>query len=545
MKFFINSSFNQKNSGIEHAQLKRAKLFRDHGEAFKMIFGEWNPRLHHYLNDVGVADNEILSMFDFFQDAEQVEDKIVHAQDLRFGVRNVIHFKDEEKHLYNVQTNTNQLVARVHYYTEEDDNERVSMVEIFDAFGNLYRVDNYDFRGFLSLTQWYTPDNKIGTEVWYDVHGKPVLESFNRYNTKKEYKKEGWRLTFGRAIYMFPTIDELMKHFYNLINEKYWSDTALNVFILDRTHLGDWSVLELDRPVYTVLHLHNSHAGDAQDTMHSVMNNFYEYGLTNINRYDAVVSATQKQTRDVMARFKPQTKCFTIPVGIIPDAVFDLPRVPMAERDQHSVVMTCRVAPEKNVGLVARSIGLAKAKIPDINLTVYGYIDHRDNDAAKKAIDAAIEEFDLQDAVKLYDYTNDVASVQRKGQVYALASVMEGFNLSLMEAQSNGMVSVTYDVNYGPNDLVVDQENGYVIPFNEGFSWQETDQMVEAMAEKFVELFSDADKLQAMSDKAFELSDRFSEANVWAAWQELLTDANEKAFHYVPQTQYGLKENGE
>lgn len=26
--FFINSTFNQKNSGIEHAQLKRAALFR-------------------------------------------------------------------------------------------------------------------------------------------------------------------------------------------------------------------------------------------------------------------------------------------------------------------------------------------------------------------------------------------------------------------------------------------------------------------------------------------------------------------------------------
>lgn len=189
MKFFINSSFNQKNSGIEHAQLKRAKLFRDPDEAFKMIFREWPPRLHRYLNDVGVADNEILSMFDFFQDAEQVEDKIVHAQDLRFGVRIVIHFKDEEKHLYNVQTNTNQLVARVHYYTEEDDNERVSMVEIFDAFGNHYRVDNYDFRGFLSLTQWYTPDNKIGTEVWYDVHDKS-LKVLTATTRKKNIKKK-------------------------------------------------------------------------------------------------------------------------------------------------------------------------------------------------------------------------------------------------------------------------------------------------------------------------------------------------------------------
>lgn len=48
MIFFINSSFNQSNSGIEHAQLKRAGLFRDHGEPFKMIFREWNPRLHEY-----------------------------------------------------------------------------------------------------------------------------------------------------------------------------------------------------------------------------------------------------------------------------------------------------------------------------------------------------------------------------------------------------------------------------------------------------------------------------------------------------------------
>ena len=67
MIFFINSSFNQSNSGIEHAQLKRAGLFRDHGEPFKMIFREWNPRLHDYLQANGVSDDETLGMFDYFQ----------------------------------------------------------------------------------------------------------------------------------------------------------------------------------------------------------------------------------------------------------------------------------------------------------------------------------------------------------------------------------------------------------------------------------------------------------------------------------------------
>jgi poly(glycerol-phosphate) alpha-glucosyltransferase len=538
MKFFINSTFNEKNSGIEHAQLKRAALFRDHKEPFKLVFREWNPRLHHYLKAVGVSAEETLAMFDFFQNAEEVEDKIIQARDIDFGLSDLTYTRDNDQKMYLVEKDK-RLVARVRYFLE-DDQKRVSVVENFDGFGNLYRVDNYDIRGFLSLTQWYTPDNKIGTEVWYSVEGKPVLETYNRYDAKKKYTKMGWRLTAGKSVYVFSTLDDLTLYFYDQLNEIYWKDGDPNIFILDRSHLGDWGLTKLKRPAYTVFHLHNSHAGDAQDTMHSVMNNFYEYGLQNANRYDAIVSATHKQTKDVKERFHPQTKLFTIPVGVVPDGVFEEARVPMAERDKHSVVMTCRIAPEKNVGLVARSVGIAKKKIPDIHLTAYGYIDHRDNDAAKKAIDQAIEDFDLKDAVTLHDYTDDVASVQKSGQIYALASVMEGFNLSMMEAQSQGMVSVTYDVNYGPNDLVVDGENGYIIPFNEGFDWQHTDEMVEKMAEKFVELFSEDDKLQEMSDKAYELSDRYSEANVWKAWQELLADAKKKSTAYYENITDGL-----
>lgn len=63
---------------------------------------------------------------------------------------------------------------------------------------------------------------------------------------------------------------------------------------------------------------------------------------------------------------------------------------------------------------------------------------------------------------------------------------MEGFNLSLMEAISHGMVRVTYDVNYGPNELIVDGENGFVVPY-EG---------IQEMADRLVELFTQEDKLQ-------------------------------------------------
>ena len=173
MLFFINSTFNQKNSGIEHAQLKRAALFRKNNEAFKLVFREWNPNIHRFLGEVGISNSETLCMFDYFQKAELVEEKVLHVEDLDFGVDSLTYNKEPNQFRYLVFQGQ-QLIARVRYFGE-DPLERVSAVEFFDGFGNLYRVDFYDFRGFLSLSQWYTPDNKIGTEVWMDIKGKPVL----------------------------------------------------------------------------------------------------------------------------------------------------------------------------------------------------------------------------------------------------------------------------------------------------------------------------------------------------------------------------------
>lgn len=529
MIFFINSSFNKKNSGIEHAQLKRAGLFRDNNEPFKLVFRDWNPRIHDFLHDVGVTDAETLNMFDYFQNTEDVTTKILHVEDLDFGLDNLSFLKESNNHRY-IVTKGEQFVARANYYGE-DDAERISSVEQFDGFGNLYRVDNYDFRGFKTLSQLYTPDNKIGTEVWYDLDGRPVIETYNRYDGRGQFIKTGWRLTESNgAVYSFSNIEELTLHFYNRLNEDYWNDEEPNIFIMDRTHLADWHLLNLARPAYTVLHLHNSHAGDAQDPMHSVMNNFYEYGLTNANHYDAIISATKKQTNDVRRRFKPKSKLFTIPVGVVPNELLEKERVPMKDRVAGKVLVTARVAPEKRIDHIVEAVGIAKQQVPNISLDVYGYIDHRDNDQAIKAINKMIEKYHLQDSVTINEYADNVGELQRQAQIYGLASIMEGFNLSLMEAISNGMVGVTYDVNYGPNELIVDGENGYVVPY-EG---------IQPMADKFIELFSDPDKLQAMSTRSYELAERYSEKNVWRAWQRLLSDAKKKHLDYVGDVDHGL-----
>lgn len=532
MLFFLNSSFNEKNSGIEHAQLKRAQLFRTHQEPFKLVFREWNPNLHHFLNDNGVSDDETLAMFDYFQKATAVEEKVIQVEDLDFGVDN-LSYQLEDQYSRFLVFREQQLIARVRFMAN-DPIRRVSAVELFDAYGNLYCVDFYDSRGFLSLSQWYTPDNKIGTEIWYDTAGRVVLETFNRLDANNTLQKTGWRLIEpDGGIYVFSNIDELTLHFYNAINEDYWNAESANIFIIDRTHVGDWALRHLTRPAYTVLHLHNSHAGDAQDTMHSVLNNFYEYGLTNANAYDAIISATKKQTADVKKRFEPKCKLYTISVGVVPDAVINEPRVKMSDRKPHSVAVTMRIAHDKRVHHMMEAIAIARQTVPDITLDYFGYVDHSNEDAAQKAIDEVASRYpDLKTWATGHEYADaaGVAEAQRTHQVYLLASMMEGFNLAMMEAYAHGMVGVTYDVNYGPNELTVDGKNGYIVPFED----------INAMAEKLVELFTDDAKLQKMSDASYELSKRFSEEAVWEEWTKLLKDAKRKKLVYREPVNTGL-----
>lgn len=287
--------------------------------------------------------------------------------------------------------------------------------------------------------------------------------------------------------------------------------------ILDRSLLADDALTRLKKPAYTVMHLHNSQAGDAQNPLHSILNNNYEYALNNINKYSAIVSATQRQTDDVIARFHPTSKTFTIPVGIVPDKVLQAPRITEAKRTFGKVVAVARVAPEKRLDHLVRAINEVHKQVPEVTLDIYGYYDPTNKYEAKRKVEDLTKKYHLEGIVNLKGYTNDVASVYNDAQIFGLTSVMEGFDLAIMEAISHGVVGVTYDVNYGPNDIIQDGKNGYVVDFND---WH-------AIADRMLELFKNPQLMQKMSDGAYESANRYSPDSVWQNWNKLLTDAKQ------------------
>lgn len=509
MIYFINFGMPAHKSGIEHAQLKRLKLFEQYKEPCCLIVRDWDRTLHLTAKQSGVKDEQLLSMFDHFQEARHFAPKQLSVWDLDFGLKNLSISEQEEQTRYLVTRANGRLVARVNY--DKDRAKQVVSVELFDGYGNLYRVDLYDSRGFCSLRQWYTPDNKIESEEWLTPTGRTVLRTFYKFDLQHNLVKTGWILREAdQKVHVFDTLDQLFEYFLNVVNEH-----GENIFILDRSLLADGALLRLKRPAYTVMHLHNSQAGDAQDPLHSIVNNNYEYALANLDRYSAVVSATKRQTKDVIARFHPQTKCYTIPVGVVPDATLSAPHVLETKRIFGKVIAVARIAPEKQLDDLIKAIALVKKEVPEVTLDLYGYADPSNNYAEKRMLVELISRLELTEVVRFKGYMANLAPVLDQAQIFGLTSRMEGFNLAIMEALSHGVVGVTYDVNYGPNDIVIDQENGAIVPYGDH----------QALAAAMIKFFKDQTKLQQLSLGAYSSSERYSSANVWRAWQTLLTDA--------------------
>ena len=505
MIYFINEGLNASNSGIEHAEFDRARLFRKAGIPFQLITTTYLPKLHSILPLFNLRDVESCNLFDYFQQSCQVKPTTLKLEDIDFGIDASLDEKSEGNYDATVQ---GRLIGRVHVDTKN----RIEHIEYFEGNGNLYKVETYDVRGFKSLTQLYSPDNQIEVELWHTPTGKIAIEKTYALTTHGK-QIETWKINH----HIFYNLQAVRQYFYDCVNEH-----GPNMFIMDRVNVSEWQLTKLNHPAYLVFMLHNHQGSDSQHPEAEILNDNYEWALANMDKWNCIVSATPQQTRDVSKRW-PGHKYYTIPVGVIPDLSFQEPHIPMSQRKPHSMLVTARIAQEKGIDKMIQALAIAQKQIPDLTLDIYGYVDHSNNDAAMNAINDALKNIKDKKTVTIHGYTSSVKPLHQHAQVYLVYSRMEGFNLAMMEAQSSGMVGLTNDVNYGPNELVQDGKNGYVAPFDD----------VDAYAQKMIDLFSDPQNLQKLSDQSYALSFRYSEDAVLAKWQDVLQDyrqwANQQA----------------
>jgi glycosyltransferase involved in cell wall biosynthesis len=120
----------------------------------------------------------------------------------------------------------------------------------------------------------------------------------------------------------------------------------------------------------------------------------------------------------------------------------------------------------------------------------------------------------ISDSVSFTGWINDPSPIMQSAKLFCITSFFEGFALVIAEAMANGLPVVSYDLPYGPSDIISDGQDGLLIPYLDE----------DAFAQKLSELMADEDRIIAMSDAAKIKSQQFSVDKITDLWIEKFND---------------------
>ena len=199
-----------------------------------------------------------------------------------------------------------------------------------------------------------------------------------------------------------------------------------------------------------ILVFHNAHKVDGE------VKNSYKYALNNSDKVAKYYLLTHSQKRDIQEEFNIEDEKFTI----IPHFIEKSHKV--AEKKDQFVYLG-RFNEQKQVPHIIKSFKKFNEYGFDTKLVLYGGTD----DKEKNEIKSLVKEYNLENYVEIHDFTNDPGLAFRESLASLLTSKFEGFALTVMESISENCPTISYDINYGPSEIIVNGENGYLIKAND------------------------------------------------------------------------------
>ncbi|MHA6693126.1 glycosyltransferase [Homoserinimonas sp. A520] len=202
------------------------------------------------------------------------------------------------------------------------------------------------------------------------------------------------------------------------------------------------------RIVHTV---HNAHTS-APYQWDSPVDGLWASWFDVIHRFEAVIWLTETQRRAVERRFGARDNFWVVPHAV------DVEARPEVQRDPHLAVMIGRLVPLKRLDHALRALHTVLQANPDARLALYG------EGPDEPRLRALAEELGIQESVEFRGHQPNAADALNEAAALVLTGTYEGQPLVILEALARGCPVVAYDVNYGPSDMLVDGENGILVP---------------------------------------------------------------------------------
>lgn len=502
--FFLFPKIDEKKNGLVFALLKRAKILHERlGIDPIIITTDFDRALaKNYWNlistDLAPSTIGYLNLYGDLQGTPlRLAEKKHHIHEKKMFNENVLNMQISNtfNQRFHDFSNKNYL-----YEIRQEESPTLRYVNTFQKGIKNGRLI-YDSYGFLSCIQIISPSSQtVITETYFHTKGHPVIIKNYQLNEKNKNTLINIFLLNENGVIteVFDKEAQLIQYWFLKISKSYQND--LMYILIDRAiHFFEPLQKIKQKNMRFVGTIHATHL-NGSDIYKSSINRHYRGYFDNSDALDALVILTEHQKDHIQKRFGLDKKLFVIP------HIYEKPidHVNHSQRDPQFCLTIARYDKAKNLDSLIRIFKQVIEEVPNAYLNIYGF------GSEQNFLQNEIDHHKLNSHIKLMGYNENTDSLYNKASLFLFSSRSEGFGMAVLEALCHGCPVVSYNIDYGPSDMIQDDTNGFLIPFQDETLY----------AEKVISLLKDQHKREQFSQAAYactHLTDQQKFAQKWQA----------------------------
>lgn len=377
----------------------------------------------------------------------------------------------------------------------------IQYLDVLNEAGDIIKREEYSVDGILCRIMHYLPGKGAPFhEEYVKNHNEIYLEKmFNTFKKNNPTININWYSQNG--IKSFNRKTDIRQYWIEFIQNR---NDQKKFFLVDSRH-QDAHLFRVKKnsSSYYGAFIHSSHYSDTKCKLQKRFEELCKHiALGNI---DCVFFITEDQKND-LENFLGKQHCFyftphTHKKNFNPELLKE-------EIDHNKAVIISRLVKEKNITDAIKAFKIVVNQLPDVRLEIFG------SGEEEEKLRHQISNLNLENHVLFKGFTADPDKEFQTAKFSISTSHSEGLSLSILESIYNYCPVVSYDFDYGPNDLIRDGDNGFLVKQYD----------VEGLADRMITLFQEKKKYLKMVKSCRPTAEKYSHSSYYEHWEKALND---------------------